>query len=84
MNRQGLVAERALALFLLAFLAFNPPLLAIFSVDVFLFGVPLLYCYLFCAWAWIIVLVGLHATSAGRAGDEDREAAPRSGHRPGG
>jgi hypothetical protein len=67
MYRPGLIGERAIALFLLAVLAFNPPLLSIFSADVIVFGVPLLYFYLFCAWAGIIALIGLHAVSGNRS-----------------
>ncbi len=79
MNRPGLVGERAIALFILAFLAFNPPILSIFSAEVFLFGLPLLYVYLFCAWAGIIALVGLQAVAAARSPDEGGEPpAPRN------
>ena len=84
MNRPSLVGERAIVLFLLAVLGFNPPLLSIFSAEVFLFGVPLLYFYLFCAWAGVIALVGLQAFSASRAQREDGETAPRGGRRQGG
>jgi hypothetical protein len=79
MYRPGLVGERAIALFLLAFLAFNPPLLSIYSADIILFGVPLLYFYLFCAWAGIIALIGLHAVSGTRAGGEEPPVTPGSG-----
>lgn len=73
MNRPGTVGERAVALFILAFLAFNPPILSIFSAEVFLFGLPLLYVYLFCVWAGIILLVRLQAVAAGRAAPEGGE-----------
>ncbi len=73
MNRPGLVGERAFALFIVAFLAFNPPLLSIFSAEVFLFGVPLLYVYLFCAWAGIIALVAVQAVAAARSPDQSGE-----------
>lgn len=66
MHGPGHIGERAIALFLLAFLAFNPPLLSIFGADVILFGLPLQYLYLFCAWAGIIALIGLHAVSGSR------------------
>jgi hypothetical protein len=84
MYRPGLVGERAIALFLLAFLAFNPPLLSIFSADVIVFGVPLLYLYLFCAWAGIIALIGLHAVSGIRVTGEEPPTGPGSGELGGG
>jgi hypothetical protein len=82
MHGPGSIGERAIALFLLAFLAFNPPLLSIFSSDQILFGVPLLYLYLFCAWAGVIALIGLHAVSGRRSAEEEPPAPP--GGQPGG
>jgi len=76
MHGPGNMGERAIALFLLAFLAFNPPLLSIFSAELFVFGVPLLYLYLFCAWAGVIALVGLHAVAGNRAAGEEPPAPP--------
>ena len=79
MTQPEIVGERAIALFLLALVAFNPPLLSIFSAEVFLFGVPLLYLYLFCAWAGIIALIGLHAVSGKRSVENEFIATPRGG-----
>jgi hypothetical protein len=47
------------ALFLLGLVLFNPPLLDIFDVGVeaTVFGIPLLYAYLFIAWAILIALL---------------------------
>lgn len=44
-------------LFLLGCLLFNYPPLAAFNRPVFLFGIPLLYAYVFAAWAVLIGLV---------------------------
>ena len=43
-------------LFLLGCLLFNYPMLAIFNVRETVFGIPLLYSYLFGAWALLIAL----------------------------
>jgi len=43
--------------FLLGCLLFSYPLLALFNVQVSVFGVPLLYAYLLCDWAALIVLI---------------------------
>ena len=43
-------------LFLLGCLLFNYPLLAIFNVRGTVLGIPVLYTYLFVAWALLIVL----------------------------
>ena len=69
-----------MALFFFAVIALNPPLLSVFSTDGTLFGLPVLYIYLFTAWAAFVVLMALNAEgrrrpkSALRQGPEqDRE-----------
>jgi len=47
------------AVFLLGCLLFSYPLLALFNVRASVAGVPLLYAYLFVAWAGLIALVAL-------------------------
>jgi len=47
-------------------LALNPPVLSVFSVEVFLFGIPLLYLYLFAVWSVIVALVAWIALGGGR------------------
>jgi hypothetical protein len=56
-TRSSRVGQRLAALFLLGCLLFNYPLLAIFNVRATVLGIPLLYAYLFCAWALLIALV---------------------------
>jgi hypothetical protein len=56
-TRSSRVGQRLAALFLLGCLLFNYPLLAIFNVRAAVLGIPLLYAYLFCAWALLIALV---------------------------
>lgn len=51
-------ASRLFAVFFFGALAFNYPLLEVFSAPRTLFGVPLLYCFLFGAWLAFIVAVG--------------------------
>ena len=46
--------QRLVALFLLGCLLFNYPLLAVFNVAATACGIPLLYAYLFSAWAALI------------------------------
>ena len=57
MKTKGARAARLACLFLLGCLLFNYPLLALFNVRASLFGIPLLYVYLFAAWALLIALV---------------------------
>jgi hypothetical protein len=46
-----------IAVFVLGCLLFSWPLLALFNVPAAVAGVPLLYAYLFVAWAGLIVLI---------------------------
>ena len=57
MAKKGRRGERLVGLFLLGCLLFNFPLLALFNVKGAVFGIPLLYAYLFAAWALLIALV---------------------------
>ncbi|MCC7047825.1 MAG: hypothetical protein IT562_14015 [Alphaproteobacteria bacterium] len=56
---QGLRGERLVGLFLLGWFALNPPILGLFGAATTVFGLPLLYRYLFAVWAGIIVLAAL-------------------------
>jgi hypothetical protein len=60
-SRLETAGARSVALFLLGIVALNPPLMSIFSVDMRVLGVPLLYLYLFLAWGALIALVRLAA-----------------------
>ena len=40
-------------------LLFNYPLLSLFNIDDRLFGIPLLYAYIFAAWALLIALIAM-------------------------
>ncbi len=50
-------AARAIAVFLLGCLAFGYPLLALVNVPALVLGVPVLYLYVFGAWAALILLI---------------------------
>jgi hypothetical protein len=54
--------HRLVALFLLGFALFNYPLLAVFNHARLVLGVPLLFLYLFAAWALLIALAAVTAT----------------------
>jgi hypothetical protein len=53
--------QRFVALCMLGMLLFNFPILALFNVPGALFGVPVLYAYIFIAWAVLIALMALVA-----------------------
>ncbi len=61
---------RLVVLALLGALALNYPLLSLFAGGGLLGGIPVLYVYIFVAWAAVIVAMALAVRRAG--GDEDR------------
>ena len=50
-------AQRMIALCMLGFVLFNFPVLALFNVAETVFGVPVLYVYIFAAWTALIALM---------------------------
>jgi uncharacterized membrane protein len=65
-NRSWITGQRLVGLFLLGCVLFNYPLLILFNRPLEVLGVPLLYAYLFLAWAG---LIGLMAWVIERRGD---------------
>ena len=59
MIRPSLKGQRLAALFLLGFLLFNYPILTLFAGSSHVFGVPVLYFYVFAVWALLIGLMAL-------------------------
>jgi len=56
-HRRILKGERLVATFVCGCVLFNYPLLSLFDRDVEVFGIPLLYVYVFAAWAGLIALM---------------------------
>ena len=59
MHRSTVKSQRLVALFLLGVLLFNYPLLALFNRAAETFGIPVVYAYIFGAWALVIALLAL-------------------------
>lgn len=57
MFQRNLTGQRFAAVFMLGWLLFNYPLLALFNDASSWFGIPVLYAYLFVAWALVIGLL---------------------------
>ena len=49
--------QRLTALCLLGFLLFNYPILALFNLPAAVFGIPVLYAWIFFAWGVLIALM---------------------------
>lgn len=59
MNKIQLTGQQLVVLFLLGCLLFNYPLLSIFSREGLIWGIPILYVYIFIAWAGLIALMAI-------------------------
>ena len=57
--KRGQRGQRLVCIFLLGVVLFNFPLLALFNVGGSVFGIPVLFAYLFLAWAVLILLMYL-------------------------
>ena len=57
MDRSGITGQRLVAVFLLGCVLFNYPLLSLFNKPWEILDVPLLYIYIFAAWAALIALM---------------------------
>ncbi len=58
MSREARRRDRLVGLFVLGIVLLNPPVLWLFA-DATLFGWPLLFLYLFCAWGALTATVAL-------------------------
>ncbi|MBF0268553.1 MAG: hypothetical protein HQL44_08170 [Alphaproteobacteria bacterium] len=67
---QGGRETRLAGIFLLGMGLFLPPWLSIFNRDETVFGIPLLYLYLFLAWGALIILIA-RALSRGQDGGQE-------------
>ncbi len=79
MTPESMISRRLFALFLLGCLLLNYPILSLFSLPAFLFGIPLLYLYLFAVWAFLILMI----VFVTRAHNRMRSAAGRRRRSPG-
>ena len=84
MNDSEIAGERLVALFLLGILMLTPPLMLIFDRSAEISGIPVLYLYLFVAWAVLIALLAFatELSNPQREGDPGATA-PDSGQTPG-
>jgi hypothetical protein len=65
MKQSQMPGQRLVAVFLLGGLLLNYPILFLFDRHDEVFGIPLLYFYIFCVWTALIVLMGCIAERAG-------------------
>jgi len=68
MLRKARNADRLAGLFALGLILLNPPIISLFA-DATVFGWPLLFVYLFCAWSAIIAAIAFMVERGGRKRD---------------
>ena len=59
--------KRLVGLFLLGCVFFNYPLLSLFNLKTSIFGMPLLFFYIFTAWVFLILLAALATATRKRS-----------------
>ena len=59
MTPENKKSKRLMGVFFLGCVLLNYPLLSLFNRPLILFGIPLLYLYMFAVWASLIVLIFL-------------------------
>jgi hypothetical protein len=72
MTPDRLKNRRLAGVFLLGWVLFNYPFLSLFNRPTTLLGIPLLYAYVFGAWALVIVLIMLGARFSRRPPEQGR------------
>ncbi len=65
MTPENKKTKRLVALFLFGFVFLNYPILSLFNIKITLFGLPLLYIYIFGVWSLLIFLSALVVSRSG-------------------
>ncbi len=71
MTRESKLNKRLVALFLLGCVLFNYPILSLFNLEIPIFGLPLLYVYVFGIWCLLIGLAALATMSSSNEPKDD-------------
>jgi len=67
MTRDSKTNKRLVALFLLGCVLLNYPILSLVNLEILIFGLPLLYIYIFSVWCLLISLTALATLFRSRA-----------------
>ena len=67
MTPENKKSKRLVALFLFGFVFLNYPILSLLNINISVFGLPLLYIYIFGVWG---LLIFLSALAVGRSGEK--------------
>lgn len=75
MTRESKLKKRLVALFLLGCVLFNYPILSLFNLEIPIFGLPLLFVYIFGIWCLLIALAALATMSRSNEHKDDSDDA---------
>ncbi len=78
MKDDKVTGERMTAIFMFGAVLFAPPLLLLFASHRIVLGLPLLFLYLFLAWAALIALLALVVERLRGPSDSDTQATDRN------
>jgi hypothetical protein len=71
MTRDSKINKRLFALFLLGCVLLNFPILSLVNLEILIFGLPLLYVYIFGVWCLLITLTALATLFRSRKRPDD-------------
>ena len=57
MTPDSLKGKRLVGLFIVGLIFFNYPILSLFNLNKIIFGIPILYVYVFMVWFFLILLI---------------------------
>jgi len=69
--------KRLVGLFLLGCVLFNYPLLSLFNLKTMIFGVPLLFFYVFTGWTVLILLAAITTKARGHSPSKSEDKTVR-------
>ena len=78
MDRQDLTGQRAIAIFLLAAVAFSPLFVSVFSGSGVTLGIPTLFLYIFGAWGLVVLAIGVNVFRS-ESGEREGQSPPAQG-----
>jgi hypothetical protein len=74
MTPENKKSKRLVALFLFGFVFLNYPILSLLNINILVFGLPLLYIYIFGIWGLLILLSALVIGRSGEKSDSSNES----------
>jgi hypothetical protein len=82
MPPENIKNKRLFCIFFIGCLIFNYPIISLFNHEIFIFGIPLLFVFLFCGWGLIIIamvfITRIHPKMNYKSADEPKSRPKKS------